>query len=199
MCESRAAGCRFLGQRGYRRSWIRGFARFKIEIVCNLRMGGTNPHEIEQLLTLFGKDNVKQSDTLHSKMYLTHDFGAIGSSNASANGLAFQASETDGWTETNLISTDMSLIANAAKHFQAIFKTASIIETEDIAAAKVAWCRRRHNLPFLVSGNNTTLFSLMKTRPSSFEGREIYIVMYAQDLSQLAKNDVKNKTRRVWV
>lgn len=58
------------------------------KIICNLRMGGTNPDEIERLMT--EGVEVRQADDLHAKVYLFDQAVVIGSSNASSNGLSFQ-------------------------------------------------------------------------------------------------------------
>jgi hypothetical protein len=66
-----------------------------VTVICNLMSGGTNPKEIRRLR----KHDVvvRQCDTLHGKVYLFDDETVIiGSSNASANGLAFQGKELVG-------------------------------------------------------------------------------------------------------
>ena len=69
----------------------------RVKIVCNLTSGGTNPREIEKLISKgFG---VKHCSILHNKVYWTSRGVVVGSANASANGLSLESVEQEGWLE----------------------------------------------------------------------------------------------------
>ncbi len=73
-----------------------------LTVICNLATGGTNPREIECLMK--NEVAVLQCDKLHGKVYLfDNDTLVIGSSNASANGLALQGAQLAGWHEANVL------------------------------------------------------------------------------------------------
>ncbi|MCA6122117.1 phospholipase D family protein [Bradyrhizobium sp. WSM 1704] len=76
-------------------------ASCSLEVICNLKMGGSNPEAIKALLE--AGINVLQSDHLHGKVYLFDNEAILGSSNASANGLSFQDGEVRGWHEANVL------------------------------------------------------------------------------------------------
>ena len=59
-----------------------------IEITCDLMSGACNPSEVKKLIKLFGPDRVRTRDRLHAKAWITDVGCVLGSSNASANGLA---------------------------------------------------------------------------------------------------------------
>ncbi len=61
-----------------------------VKIICNLTMGGTNPQEIRRLIERFGKNNIKQIDNLHAKLYIGSEYAIVGSANMSSNGLGNQ-------------------------------------------------------------------------------------------------------------
>jgi hypothetical protein len=69
----------------------------RLTVICNLSMGGTNPAVIRSLRTTHGAPTVRQNDRLHAKVYLFAHAAVIGSSNASANGLALEGSELTHW------------------------------------------------------------------------------------------------------
>lgn len=111
----------------------------KLTIICNLRMGGTNPFEIESLMKIKGIE-VLQSDTLHGKVYL---FGGeksndaaevlIGSSNVSSNGLAFGAAENSNLDEANVVIIHPSVIADVEKWLKKLAFT--LISNDDLKEA----------------------------------------------------------------
>ena len=126
---------------------VLGKNRQDTKIVCNLRMGGTNPREIETFRRKSGVE-VRHSDTLHAKIYLLDKGGVVGSSNVSANGLSFQGQECGGWTEANVVFSDRSLYEATEAKFNEIWQLAKPVEDQDLKDAYEAWSRRRRrNVP----------------------------------------------------
>ncbi|MCX5902648.1 MAG: phospholipase D family protein, partial [Proteobacteria bacterium] len=101
----------------------------KIEIICNLTTGGTNPSEIEKLGNKLKKTGglVKMKNDLHAKVYWTENGVIIGSANASSNGLALEGDEILGWKETAIMSTDLKIISATRKWLLDIWESAEVI------------------------------------------------------------------------
>ena len=71
----------------------------KAKIICNLMSGGTNPYEVERLMTVA---HVKQLNELHAKVYIGRDSSIVASANVSANGLGLQGPEQARWMEAGV-------------------------------------------------------------------------------------------------
>jgi hypothetical protein len=71
-----------------------------IRLICNLKMGGTNPEVIERLID--SGMSVRQSDRLHAKVYIGKEKAVVTSANASINGLGLEGEEVSGWIETGV-------------------------------------------------------------------------------------------------
>lgn len=142
----------------------------KVTVICNLRMGGTNPVEIEKVRKTGSK--VRHLDELHSKVYIFDDSLIVGSSNASANGLAFQDGDKMSWREANIFTSDETVLADARSWFDEIWRKASKITKGDLAAAKDAWGRKRSR-GISLSGKN--LFEVIRSNPHALDGRQFFV------------------------
>jgi hypothetical protein len=111
-----------------------------IKIICNLKSGACNPDEIQKLRSLI---EIKTHDQIHAKVYLTDNGAIIGSSNASANGLAVSALEASGWREANIVVDDRKLLASIKIWFGKMWKDARPIKSSDIELARTLWAKRR--------------------------------------------------------
>lgn len=108
-------------------------------IICNLRMGGTNPAVIEKLMKQLGRDHVRQCDKLHAKVYLGRESAIITSANSSANGLGFEGPDSY-WLEAGVLVTELS---NIESWFEALWKNGSRgISEADLQFANDAWNSR---------------------------------------------------------
>lgn len=112
--------------------WVAGA---NCRIIANLRMGGTNPHALEKI-----KATVKQSDTLHAKVYIGAGRAVVSSANASINGLGLEGVEQSGWIEAGYLTDDVETVA---KWFEGQWGKARDITKPDIEAAKKAWSARQ--------------------------------------------------------
>ena len=72
----------------------------EIKLICNLRMGGTDPNVIEKLIK--SGATVQQNDRLHAKVYIGDKQAIVASANASINGLGLEGDELAGWIETGV-------------------------------------------------------------------------------------------------
>lgn len=148
-----------------------------IEIVCNLGMGGTNPHEIRVLVEQGAK--VYALDTLHAKMGVFGQTGFVGSSNASANGLAMQGEEMAHWDELNVVFTDSATNAQLRCEFEAYkAKAGNPLSQKDqrIDDAIEVWNARRRDMTG--PPRKKSLLDSMKKNPSELQDSQIYVVMY---------------------
>ena len=137
----------------------------KASVVCNLRSGGTNPHEIEKLTDQCV--SVRQCDTLHGKVYLFDEHVIIGSSNASANGLALQGNELARWSEANILTTDRSIYEAAERWIDGL--DVRDITPSDLDAAKDAFSRRRAVAP-ITARPKMSLLEALRTHPEILQG-----------------------------
>lgn len=150
-----------------------------LRIVCNLRMGGTNPEEIRTLMAL-SNVVVEQSDALHGKVYLFDESALIGSSNASANGLSFQGKGALGWDEANVAVRDSETLA-ALQDWVGALRSRPIGE-EDLVRAEKAWEARRGVLVPLSA--KRSIADLLKDGSDALRGRGLYVVVYSSGLSR---------------
>lgn len=150
-----------------------------VSVICNLSMGGTNPHEIVEMQRL--GITVKQCDGLHAKVYLFDNGVLIGSSNASSNGLSFQDDEGPNWIEANVFSDDPDLIASAS-NWMAMLPTREITRN-DIATAIEIWERRRATIAGTVNGGRS-IVETMRDAPTTFDGKNVFVCFYSQEMNK---------------
>ena len=164
-----------------------------LSIVCNLRMGGTNPREIRRLIDLGA--TVKHSDILHAKIYLFDEAGAVGSSNASSNGLSLQGNEVGGWLEANVMFGPGALYAQASDMFEDVWTAAKKVTDPDLAKAQIAWDRRRRAGTGAIRPGVDTILKVLREQPEALTGRDVYITLDFQDMSKTAERALA-KARR---
>jgi hypothetical protein len=165
-------------------------------VICNLKMGGTNPKEIRALMD--GGVRVSQCDTLHGKVYLFDRLAIVGSSNASANGLSLQGTELSGWHEANLVSDNPDVYADASSWFDNL--PAEKIEEKDLVAAEDAWSRRRRSARLNwpkdnLLPENATLIEALRKHPEKFMGKRIYLCAYSRLLDADGVRALEQKKR----
>lgn len=114
--------------------------RRNFKIICNLKMGGTNPNVIKKM----PRDKVRQIDTLHAKVYIGDSFAIVTSANASANGLGLEGAEQASWIEA---AVRVDHIAPICTWFDSLWGEARNITDSDIENALVAWEQRHRAKP----------------------------------------------------
>lgn len=147
----------------------------RVEVVCNLRMGGTNPHEIAKLQNLGAR--VQHSDRLHAKVYMFDDKVILGSSNASSNGLGFQGDECGGWIEANIISTDVGLLKRLHEWWSTL--DAREVTPKDLEIAIDRWSRNRSKI---VAGPGQSIMSELRRAPTFWDGKNVFLVVVSNEL-----------------
>jgi len=111
-----------------------------VQIICNLTMGGTNPKEVRKLIKKYGKNNVRQVDNLHAKLYIGAEYAIVGSANMSANGLGTQPNalrEAGYQFKLGQPSGKRSI-----DWFDVQWKEAHLITNDDLKNAEDKWKRR---------------------------------------------------------
>jgi hypothetical protein len=157
------------------------------QVICNLRTGGTNPDEIEKLIQ--SGVEVTQCDSLHGKLYLFDNCVIIGSSNASANGLALEGKELSGWQEANLLTDDGEVYKDAEKWLKSI--PSQEITNQDLEQARDAFTRRRH--AFFRRTTAGTLIDALKGHPEEFTSSRLYLCAYNEDLDRQQYAKIKRE------
>lgn len=157
-------------------------------IICNLKSGGTNPHEIQKLMN--NKVSVLQCDTLHGKVYLFDNHVILGSSNASANGLALQGSELSGWHEANILTTDRVILRDAEQWINKL--ETREVSSKDLEEAQQAFSKRRASTS-LKAPAAMPLVGALKAHPESFKDKRIFVCAYLSLFGEAEKALVANE------
>ncbi len=124
-----------------------------LKIICNLESGACNPSEIRKLLKMTTNVEVRTNPRLHAKVYWTPSGVVIGSSNASANGLAVEGKELSSWAEANVLTTDPKMLEQTSAWFDALFAASNPITEADLTLAADLWNRRQFVRPMIVKTN----------------------------------------------
>lgn len=143
-----------LAERGCRCAvafWGRGSAsklpkagRGEFKVICNLISGGTNPFALAKIK----RSNLRQSNTLHAKIYLGSRRAIVTSANVSANGLGLEGIEQAKWIEAGILTNNISKIST---WFETLWKDAEEVTDRDLELAKDAWKHRQRAKPSLRS------------------------------------------------
>jgi hypothetical protein len=145
-------------------------------VVCDLLSGGCNPTEIGTLREMLGPDRVLTCDRLHAKVWLTDMGAVVGSSNASANGLGAEASETAGLIEANIFIDDSTMLAVLEQWFeQSISPYARPIRDEDIQRARSRWKCRRKKRP---QPQGASVLDVLSKEPTKYADRDLFVWVY---------------------
>ena len=163
-----------------------------VTIICNLMKGGTNPKEIKYLKE--NKVDVRQCDTLHGKVYLFDDMLVVGSSNASANGLALQGAQLSGWQEANVLIEDAGIYRAASDWFDQLEQRE--IQGDDLLKAQDAYEKRRRAVSDWPGPTKPTLIEALKTKPENFRDKRIYVCAYKEGLNEDQKATIRDEIER---
>ncbi|MFG1331124.1 phospholipase D family protein [Xanthobacter autotrophicus] len=121
-------------------------AGLSAKILCNLDSGACNPTELRRIRALPGV-TLKSHPALHAKVYWTPTAAVLGSSNASANGLAMEGDLASGWAEANVRLDDPVVLNDIAAWFERLFAAGHEILDADIKRAEMIWKARTKMTP----------------------------------------------------
>ncbi|MCW3845970.1 phospholipase D family protein [Sphingomonas sp. LB-2] len=116
------------------------------DILCNLDSGACNPAELRRIRALPGI-TLKSHPSLHAKVYWTPQGAVIGSSNASANGLALEGDAAGGWREANVRLDGTAMLDDIVTWFDTLFAQGNAILDEDLERAEQIWKTRAKMAP----------------------------------------------------
>jgi len=109
-----------------------------VRIVCNLRMGGTNPLAIMALQSRGAL--VRHLDDLHAKVYIGDVDTVVASANASRNGLGITSDAGAVWLEAGVVIPSTSAIA----WFDCLWQTCNVVKSSDLTAGLLAFSKRQN-------------------------------------------------------
>ncbi|WP_242141021.1 phospholipase D family protein [Sphingomonas sp. TREG-RG-20F-R18-01] len=113
----------------------------KAKILCNLESGACNPAEIRRLRDM-PSILLKSHPALHAKVYWTFGAAVVGSSNASANGLAVEGADLRAWLEANVRVKDQVTLDEIEDWFGRVFAAGHEISDPDLERATALWKAR---------------------------------------------------------
>ena len=153
----------------------------RARLICNLDSGATNPQVIKALRNKPGV-TIRQSDSLHAKVIAGAKKALVGSANLSANGLNLEGSEQSWWDEAGLLTEEPEQIASIHQWFDQQWKDSRTISDKDLLLAQRRWSQRR-------SGRKASapLTALERLCPRDLEDRDIYLVIYNEEMSEEAE------------
>lgn len=163
----------------------------KVQILCNLESGATNPFAIETLLKR-SEMEIRSNAKLHAKVYWSPAKAIVTSANLSANGLSYEDEELRGWHEAGVVLTDAVIIRQIEQWHHALWKKSGHVTPVLLEAAKEAWRRRRNAVPRMPSTQKKSLFEALRESPGSFKDRRIFFVIWTYDASEHDKKTAKN-------
>lgn len=133
------------------------------EILCNLESGACNPAELRRLYD-HPRITLRSHPALHAKVWWTAGRAVLGSSNASANGLAIEGEAAGGWHEANVALDDPAILADIDSWFTRLCAAGYTVEPEDIERAAHLWKARVRIAP---TGRRLahTLFEAWRSAP----------------------------------
>lgn len=153
-----------------------------IRVLLDLSAGATNPSVVNSLIETY-PGMIRSVDRLHAKAFIGQHEVALGSANASANGLGLEGSEATQWRELGIISDDASVVDEARAWFAQLWTLAKPIEakSEALIEAERAWSLRRVNRP-LPNVASHSLIAAALADPDAFMDRRWYVVVDVEDM-----------------
>lgn len=109
-----------------------------VRVICNLRMGGTNPFAI---IALQKKGvAVRHLDALHAKVYIGNENAVITSANASKNGLGLDNGASPVWLEAGVIVSSQMVIS----WFNSLWDASDVVQSSDLGIALREFSRNKN-------------------------------------------------------
>lgn len=156
----------------------------KIRVLLDLSSGATNPDAVRQLLKYF-PNKVRAVNRLHAKAFIGMSKIAVGSANASANGLGIEGAEARQWHELALTTSDPTAVQQAHAWFTKKWSHAEAIDvrSDRFKEAEQAWKENRKSRPLPDAGNDCLITAAIKN-PGAYTERGWYVVVDLENLSK---------------
>ncbi|WP_095133241.1 phospholipase D family protein [Pseudomonas sp. Irchel s3h14] len=154
----------------------------RVRVLLDLSAGATNPSVVRDLVNTY-PGMIRRVDRLHAKAYLAETEIVVGSANASANGLGLEGAEATQWRELGMVSTDAATVQEAHTWFNDLWSFAKLIDldSDEFTEAQRLW-RQRHANRSLPQTSSESLIAAVIANPSSFTGRDLYVVVDLADM-----------------
>lgn len=151
------------------------------EILCNLESGACNPKELRRLYDHPGV-TLRSHPALHAKVWWTAGGAVLGSSNASANGLAVEGEAAGGWHEANVMLSEAGVLDDIDRWFTRLSDAGYAVEPEDIDRAAELWKARARIAP---TGRRLarTLFEAWRASPSHAVWKKLHVAFCRDGLA----------------
>lgn len=151
------------------------------EILCNLESGACNPKELRRLYD-HPRITLRSHPALHAKVWWTAGGAVLGSSNASANGLAVEGDAAAGWHEANVEISEAGVLTDIDHWFTGISDAGYAVELEDIDRATELWKARVRIAP---TGRRLahTLFEAWRASPSDAVWKKLHVAFCRDGLT----------------
>lgn len=166
----------------------------EIRVLLELQSGATNPEELKILQGLRHVE-VKHLPRLHAKAYISETDAIIGSTNASANGLGTEGTESRRWHELALHTTDATTVKAAKAWFESKWSSAMPIKPSDLKMLQSAWEKRRKIRP-KVRTNARDVLDAALNNPEEFRNRGLFVVVSASPWDAKGKADAKDYKKK---
>jgi hypothetical protein len=161
-------------------------------IICDVSMGGSNPHELESMGAPYNL-NLKHIRGLHAKIYFSDDGLIVCSANASNNGIGF--TDAPALFEAGVFhSAQSEVFAAAHRWFEAIWRTAAPLDERALTLARRNWPRGSPKSPLSRTKrklDSASLFDAVVDKPGRFD-----TIGFAFTTSIATTQDVKKAAKR---
>ena len=172
----------------------------KVQVICNLESGVTNPHAIKALQDNTNNIELRSCSRLHAKVYWSPSKVVVTSANLSANGLSYEDDEMNGWHEAGVVIENEALNSEVKNWFDSLWKSQEVkdINDADIEAATLRWLKKRENR--LPQQNNKiepkeSILTALQNAPSSFKDKKICFIMWAEYADERDEKAVKKAVK----
>lgn len=164
-----------------------GDAVDRAKIICDAVSGGTAPKALNALGAPHN-GNLRHSDKLHAKVYLSDAGAVVGSANASRNGIGFDGMQSGLIEAAVFCGADSEVWRAASLWFDELFASASVVDEEALRSAQEKW------RPHFGKAPNGSVIELACAEPDLFDG--IGFVFSGTNSEQKDVDDAKKKAAK---
>jgi PLD-like domain len=167
----------------------------KTRILLDLSAGATNPSVVKKLCELY-PDGVRSVNRLHAKAFVGSRWVAVGSANASANGLGLEGADARQWHELTLLTEEVDVVRQAKAWFQRQWNGAMPVDiaTDYFKLVEQAWEENQKRRPRPNAGLDCLIIAAVKN-PDAFRNRGWFVVVDLDDLSEEGADQLEKEEK----